>query len=266
MSQTNLPVTGREFKMMLNVDRFSDRAAGVTAFWKLVSFIVGRQGGTAGDEKTKEERRVVSYFDTPNGNLRQHGLNLRQRREGETKFNLTLKYRSADRYLSAAADVKGSDADKNEFEEDVLPPHTSKFSKSSRVKFKADPAPKKAGDLVAIFPGVASLNLPADTPVETVNGFEAHEVEREVGKFSFGGPDVEASLSFWYLLGEEGELPLIAEFSFGYTAEATAAGALEQFHAATVEGADRFFKALQLHAGWLDFNLTTKTAFVLDSA
>lgn len=266
MSQTNLPVTGREFKLMLNGDRFRDRAAGVTAFWKLVSFIAKKQGGAAGDEKTKEDRRVVTYLDTPNGHLRQQGLSLRQRREGETKFNLNLKHRSPDRYLSAARDVKGVDADKNEFEEDVLPPHTSRFSKSSRVKFKADPALKKVGDLVAIFPGVASLKLPADMPVETVNGFEAHEFEREVGKFSFGGPDVEASLSFWYLLGEEGELPLISEFSFGYPAESTAEGALEQFHAATVEGANRFFKALQVHAGWLDFDLTTKTAFVLDSA
>ncbi|HEX8500536.1 MAG TPA: CYTH domain-containing protein [Pyrinomonadaceae bacterium] len=268
MSQTNIPVTSREFKLMLNVDRFQNRAAGAEAFWRLAAFIVEKKERGRADKKQpfKEERRVTSYLDTPGGLLRQHGLSLRQRREG-AKFNLTLKHRGADRYLSAARDVFSSREARNEFEEDVLPPHSVKFSKSSRVKFTADPAVRTVGDVVAIFPGVGRLGIPADTPVEVVNDFEAQEVEVELGGFTFGdgGPEVEASLSFWYLLGEDGELPMVGEFSFTYGAEETAEGELEQFHPETVDGADRFFNSLQAHAGWFNFSLTTKTAFPLDS-
>ena len=157
-------------------------------------------------------------------------------------------------------------ADENKFEEDVLPPHTGKHSKSTRVKFNADPAVRSIGDVVALFPGVASLSIPTETPVQTLGGFKAQEVTRKVGQFSFGdGPAVKAVLSFWYLLGEPGELPMVAEFSFDYAASPTAAGELEQFHPATVDGVNRLFNSLQGHAGWFNPNLTTKTAFALDA-
>lgn len=267
MSQINLPVTSREFKMMLNVDRFQDRAAGAAAFWKLVTFIfVTKEGGKVIKEQEEEETRVTSYLDTPGAALRQHGLILRLRRESATKFNANLKHRSPDRYLSAARDVSSPQADENKFEEDVLPPHSAKFSKSTRVKFKADPAIKSIGDVVALFPGVRSLAIPEQTPVVTAGGFEAREVVRKIGQLSFGGPEVKAALSFWYLLGEQGELPIVGEFSFDYDAEQTKPGELEQFHPATVDGVSRFFNSLQAHAGWFNPNLTTKTAFALESA
>ena len=266
MSQINLPLTSREFKMMLNVDRFQDRVAGAAAFWKLVTFIaVKKEGGQIVKEQNEEETRVTSYLDTPGAALRQHGLILRLRKESATKFNANLKYRSPDRYLSAARDVSSPQADENKFEEDVLPPHSAQLSKSTRVKFKADPAIKSISDVVALFPGVKPLAIPDETPVVTAGGFEAQEVVRKIGQLSFGGPAVKAALSFWYLLGEPGELPMVGEFSFDYEAEQTGPGELEQFHPETVEGVNRFFNSLQAHAGWFNPNLTTKTAFVLDS-
>lgn len=266
MSEMNFPVTSREFKLMLNVDRFQDRAAGAAAFWELVEFIVvKKEGGQIIKKQDEEESRITSYLDTPGARLRQHGLILRLREESATKINTNLKYRSPDHYLSALRDVSSPKADENKFEEDILPPHASKYSKSTRVKFKADPAIKSVGDVVALFPGVKSLAIPEETPIETLNGFKAHEVARKIGQFSFGGPEIKAALSFWYLLGVPNELPIVGEFSFDYEAAPTGAGELEQFHPATVDGVNRFYNSLQGHAGWFNFNLTTKTAFALDS-
>lgn len=282
MSQKNVPVTSREFKLMLNTDRFQDRAGGAAAFWRLVTFIVVRKEGGDVRDEPKEKRRVTSYLDTPGGLLRLNGLSLRQRSEGG-KFNLTLKHRGADRYLSAARDLSNSQETEVEFEEDVLPPHSSKFSKSSKVKFTNDPSVTTVGRVAELFTGVARLGIPAETPVEVINGFEAQEVELELGHFTFGGgPEIKASLSFWYLLNEVGELPMVGEFSFTYDAEKgqdkkegdkkegdkkgeEEEPRLEQFHPETVDGAHRVFNSLQAHAGWFNFNLTTKTAFVLDS-
>jgi hypothetical protein len=265
MSQANQPVTSREFKLMLNGDRFKERAAGAEAFWNLVKFLVHKEGGDILPEEVEEERRRTSYLDTSGARFRQLGFTLRRREESATKFNLNLKYRSPDRYLSSAQDVSSPKADETKFEEDVLPPYSSKYSKSTRVKFKSDPAVKSVGDVTALFPGLKAFAIPEDTPVGVVNDFTAHEVVLKVGKFSFGGgPEVKAALSFWYLLGEEVELPMVGEFSFDYEAPKAGPGELEQFPFATVDGVSRLFAALQGQTGWFNFNLTTKTAFAVE--
>ena len=182
MSQANLPITSREFKLMLKVDPFRDRASGAAAFWKLVEFVVEKkEGGRIVKRQQDEERRVTSYLDTPGARLRHHGLILRLREETPTKFNINLKYRSPDRYLAATQEVSSPQAGENKFEEDILPPHSSKFSKSTRVKFQSSPEIRSMADVAALFPGVSALGIPEETPVETLNGFKAQEVARKSG-------------------------------------------------------------------------------------
>ena len=45
MKGANRPITSREYKLMLNVDRFGDRKAGIQAFARLFEFLVDSQGG-----------------------------------------------------------------------------------------------------------------------------------------------------------------------------------------------------------------------------
>jgi hypothetical protein len=265
----NLPVTSREYKLMLNPDRFGERAHGTDSFFALLTFLIRKEGGTITETQTEEKQRLTSYLDTPELALRQGGYALRLRDEsaGGNGFHLNLKYRAADRYLSAEQDVSSPQAGEMKFEEDVLPPFVSKFSRSNSLASQQTPDADTVRKVVALFPGLASLKLGPDVAVKKVNDFTAAEVARKLCKFQFGGPpNLKASLSFWYLTPGEGVWPLICEFSFDYDAsKGGAADKLEQFPAATVTGANRLFEALQGQAGWVNLSATTKTAFALEA-
>jgi hypothetical protein len=60
MSETNFPVTSREYKLMLNTDRFKDRAQGSKVFLELIDFLITKEGGTVIERQDKEERRRTS--------------------------------------------------------------------------------------------------------------------------------------------------------------------------------------------------------------
>lgn len=83
---TNRPVSSREYKLMLNTDRFQDRGRGTEVFFGLLKFLIQKEGGeiitknkTGSVEiQGKEERRLTSYLDTPDLALRQAGYSLRQ--------------------------------------------------------------------------------------------------------------------------------------------------------------------------------------------
>lgn len=264
MKESNQPVTSREYKLMLNTDRFNDRIKGSKTFFDLIEFLIKKEGGTIVEKQDKEERRQTSYLDTPQFALRQNGFSLRLREEAATRFQINLKYRAADRYLSAAQDLSSSKAGKVKFEEDILPPFTSKFSHSNSVETPEMPQLKTMKEVTTLFPGLASLNIDEDTPIKTANDFKALEIVRKLCKFQFGESDVvKASLSFWYLQGDT-DWPLVGEFSFDYDAAGKTEGKLEEFPIKTVEGASRFFAALQNQGGWLDLSGSTKTSFALE--
>lgn len=285
---TNRQVTSREYKLMLNTDRFRNRGRGTEIFFALLLFLIDKEGGEiVTKEKDKpveiqgeEERRLTSYLDTPELALRQadYSLRLRDERAVGGKLQVNLKYRSSDRYLSAAQNLS-SNAEKDDpkFEEDILPPFVSKFSNSNSVKFKEDPDLDTVGKLTKLFLGLADLKLDQDIPVRKINNFTALEIVRKLCIFRFGeGLEIKASLSFWYLEeGEEG-WPLVGELSFDYDEpkleddadknkpKGKDADKLEQYPTKTVEGANRLFVALQGQAGWFNPNGTTKTAFALE--
>jgi len=273
MTDSNKRATSREYKLMLNSDRFRDRAEGAERFLNLIELLIQKQGGAIVDKQPKEERRRTSYLDTAQFALRQRGFSLRLREE-EKEFQINLKYRGADRYISAAQDVSGSEG-KIKFEEDILPPFVSKFSHSNSIKTGAKPIFKTIKDVVSRFPGIARLGIDEDTPVETANDFIALEVVRKLCKFQFDKTEIKASLSFWYM-GDDTNWPLVAEFSFDYEAVKEAAkkdegqdksndeNKLENYSLNAVEGAKELFSALQNQTGWLDLTTTTKTAFALE--
>lgn len=264
----NRPVTSREYKLMLNTDRFQDRGRGTEVFFDLLNFLIRKEGGTVTEVQTEEKRRLTSYLDTPELALRQadFSLRLRDERAGGGGFQLNLKYRAPDRYLSAAQDLSSPLGGDAKFEEDILPPFVSKFSNSNSLASETAPDLDSVRKVTATFPALAGLKLGGDVAVKTVNDFTAAEVVRKLCKFRFGGPpNLKASLSFWYLTPDETGWPLVGEFSFDYDASGGgAADKLEQFPTATAEGANRLFAALQGQAGWVNLGGTTKTAFALE--
>jgi hypothetical protein len=266
---SNRPVTSREYKLMLNVDRFKDRKQASEVFLDLLDFLVRKEGGNT-HKQNEEEMRQTSYLDTPEGALRQHGfaLRLREEKEDGENFQINLKYRDSDRYISAAQDLSGPPESETKFEEDILPPFVSKFSHSTSIKTNTDPELDSMQKVCAHFPGLGELDIDGDTPVRTVNDFKALEIVRKLCKLNFGGETiVKSSLSFWYLTEKEEEWPLVAEFSFDYDVRDDEANGkqIETYPYRVVEGANRLFGALQKQSGWITFDATTKTAFALEA-
>jgi hypothetical protein len=156
MDISNCPVTSREYKLMLNVDRFKDREQASGVFLSLLDFLVRKERGRIVEEQNEEERRQTSYLDTPEGALRQQGFALRLREEDddEDEFQINLKYRASDRYISAAQDFSSTQGGKTKFEEDILPSFISKFSHSTSIKTDTDPELGSMHKVTAIFPGL----------------------------------------------------------------------------------------------------------------
>ena len=268
MSNTNLQLTSREYKLMLNADRFQDRNQGSQIFLGLIEFLIKKEGGRIIEVQNKEERRQTSYLDTFELALYQNGFALRLREESKTDggFQINLKYRAPDRYISASQDLSSPAGDQTKFEEDIMPPFISKFSHSTTVETNKTPDLSNMEKVASFFPGLRRLDIDGNVGVRTVNEFKAAEVVRKLCKFQFGEPPtIKACLSFWYLT-DENTWPLVGEFSFDYDAidSGTGRDRLETYPSAVVEGTNRFFRALQSQASWLDLNRTTKTAFALE--
>lgn len=287
MTPTNRPITSREYKLMLNTERFRDRRAGADLFWKLLTFLVENQGNEvisdAEDlEKNEEKLRSTWFLDTAGFELQRASVVLRVREEpGARKpYKITLKFRAPDRYTAAGNDVRCTQEvaeDDLKFEEDVVPPFVSKFSYSVSFKSKALPSIKTMRDAVALFPGLAAHDLPDKAPLRVVNGFRAHEVAHFIGKLKLdkmpaerglgGLPDfvVKVALNHWYLRPDEDDYPLVTEFSFGFDANGQQKeDRLEMFPPTVVAGANRLFRDVQNQAGWLAQFGSTKTAYVFE--
>ena len=277
MQNANLPVTSREYKLILNTERFKNPAEGCIAFTKLLSFLITQKfdGRITNDQTGKDEEiRLTYYLDTKDSALRREGLVLRVREEENDKFKTTLKCRTSDRYIASALDVTSPRQKERKFEEDIVPPFVSKFSHSSSIKNGSLPDLSTIDKVAELFPGLKNLSLDGTLPVNVVNGFKAFEVVRKTGIFRFGQDDldVKSNLSFWYFQGKEDTWPLVGEFSFDYdisdqVKEATSRAKqaiLEEYPKQTVEGSNRLFAALQSHAGWFNFNIINKTAFALE--
>jgi hypothetical protein len=286
MKPTNRPITSREYKLMLNTERFRDRSAGAGLFWQVLAFLVANQGNEvipAGidPDKDKAMRRSTWYLDTPGYELQRANVTLRVREEPDAnkRFKVTLKFRAPDRYTAAGNDVRCTKEVKKDdlkFEEDVVPPFASKFAYS--VSFKTDGLPPldTMADLVATFPGLANFEIPDATPIAVVNGFKAHEVMHYIGKLKLDKmpslradelPDfvVKVALSHWYLRPDENDYPLVTEFSFSYDAVAQDKDdELEKFPPTVVASANRLFRDVQNQAGWLAPFGSTKTAYVFE--
>jgi len=289
MTPTNRPITSREYKLLLNTERFRDRIEGAKLFWRMLEFLVRNQGNevipdAADPDKDQELRRTTWYLDTPGYELQRANVTLRVRDEaGEKKpIKVTLKYRMPDRY-TAAGNNPAPDPDKVKkhdikFEEDVTPPFASKFSYSASFRSEELPSIETIKDVVKLFPGLEPLGIPPVNPIRVVNGFRAHEVMHYIGKLkldkmpatrALGLPEfvVKVALSHWYLQENEEDYPLVTEFSFGFDAtegDDRDDDRLEKFPPTVVAGANRLFRDVQNQAGWLSPFGLTKTAYLFE--
>lgn len=274
-------ITSREYKLLLSTTRFHNRNDGSEEWMELVGRAIRRAGGTRlnqgelEDAKTREKgkepkprdkpleveekERSTSFLDTRDESFRNQGwiLRLRQKDKGT---DVTVKFRCPDRLLSALKDASSPNDGKEKFEEDIVPPFSSQYSRSNTLEDQPDDVlPKTVADAAALFPALGALGIIAQTPLETVGGLVVHEIARRVGGFRFGeGPLLEMSHTFWYFLDPEkkNRYPMVAEFSFEFAPKSG------DFPPGTIEGASKVYDELQKQAGWLDVAGTTKSSLV----
>ena len=263
----NKPISSREYKLILNADRFKDRQSGTEAFWELIERLVEKLGGKS-EKKSKEEERQTYYLDTVGLVLYQQGFILRVREEQPDVSKITLKYRHADRYLSASQDLSATDKGDCKFEEDILANAISKFSHSVSIKKKKpwslENEIKTLDDVIKLFPGLKVLDSCNNAKVRIVNDFKVHEIACKLGYIDFdnGQTEIKAVLNFWYL-DKKDRFPLVVEFSFGYAdlTKESVPNQLEQFPIEVVEKTYLWFKTLSKQMGWVSGSAMTKTSY-----
>jgi hypothetical protein len=274
-------ITSREYKLLLSTTRFRKRGSVADEWLELVTRAIKRAGGTMlsqkeleaeqakakGKEPDKwkdgqpeawnEKKRETSFLDTRDESLRNQGWIVRLRRKGKGT-DITLKFRCPDRLLSALKDASSPEGGKQKFEEDIVPPFGSQYSRSTTLEDRDDAVlPKTVAEAAALFPALGTLGIIAETPLETVGGLVVTEIARRVGGFRFGeGPFLEMSHTFWYVGETEDHYPMVAEFSFEFVPRDGA------FDPETIEGASKVYHELQAQAGWLDVAGTTKSSLV----
>ncbi|MBD2634229.1 hypothetical protein H6G52_02545 [Limnothrix sp. FACHB-881] len=252
-------VASREYKVILQANQFTDRAAGVDRFWLVVRNLAEGLGLKVTGELSELVKREVVFLDTPEHDLLDTGYIVRRRVELKAgkpaRTKVMLKYRSPDRYIAWGADVstptlKGE----TKFEEDIVPPFRSQFSHSTSAVVESANW-TTIGDLATNFPGVDSLELSASKPLTVVNQFVAKEFVQRGAIIDFGKQDAEVALTAWYVDPERQKQPSVVEFSFAYGEDA------EDFSARSALRAKKLFDGLQALTDWYDPKAITKTQF-----
>jgi hypothetical protein len=214
------------------------------------------------DSDLKLKNRRTYYLDSSDFRLNSKNFFLRIREdEKSTKYDVTLKCRHPDRYISSAYDLSHLKKYDTKFEEDIIAPHISKFSMS--VNFEDDQEPKfdRIEKLRSIFPGLISDDL-GHGKLLKVNNFEAKEISVKLGKIVYDGKKgnkkddnkVALFLNLWYSPNDE-STPVIVEFTYSYVAIGPSPPLsnkgnkkntlIEEFPLSLVRNTYQFYKSLQ---------------------
>lgn len=250
---SNLPVTSREYKILLNSGKFTDMEAGIAGFCSEIRNVLNDLEGNF-TEYRETFRRMAWYLDTPKSELKKHNYILRIREEPDSnkRFKITLKYRHSDRYLSASKDLTASMRFKHKFEEDILPPYISKFSHSASIKKNKLPDLNTAADAVEIFHCLEELGLNGNSDLISPNGFTAFETTYWIGAFDFeNNGNINACLNFWHKSNKRKGVPLIAEFSFDYNSAEVNENEPERYKLINVLKSYELFLRLQKMYPWI---------------
>lgn len=252
-------VVSREYKIMMDHRLFTDRKPAIDSFLNELRLLARQLELKYDDDKLTSLKREVIFLDTSQFSIALNGLILRQRTDMENgQVDYTLKYRSPDRYLAAAAKIQAADSDRCEIklEEDISAPFRIQFSHSSTVQ-----GPKKTPGAIreasAIFPGLARLQrdgetCPGHTRLYPVNAMKMFERVVKGPKLILGETKAEVALILWSN-GETGR-PMVGEFSFRYRDNS------ENYAESTVRKAKELFEALQ-RLDWFLPEGRTKTQF-----
>lgn len=237
---------------MLKPGKFRDLRKGIDETLDIIESIIRSDVVYIEWNIKQTKSRKTWYLDTAKFNLnRDLKFLLRVRKTKDAQdYDVTLKCRHPDRYLSASYDLSSEDKDaKIKFEEDISTPFISKFSLSASFEDSNLPDLSNINDLKHIFPNL-DLEIKETVLLKEVNNFEPEEITYKLGTIHFTQKrNVDLYLNFWYkTLGKKNVLPLIVEFTFNYEAKKQSGkqkNELEEFPISLVKRADKFYYLLQ---------------------
>jgi len=252
---TALPVTSREYKILLNSKKFHNIENGVEGFCSEFKKILDVLEGNF-IEYEETIKRKTWYLDTRKSELQKKSYVLRIRKEqgSNKKFKITLKFRDPDRYLSASKDITASKKYKHKFEEDILPPFTPQYSHSVSINKKISPPLRNINDAIRMFPCIGELNLDENSELISPKKFIAFETTCWIGAFDFENNDgsIKACLNFWHNSAKRNGIPLIAEFSFDYDSIEVNENEIEKFKLINISKSKELFLRMQKMSAWID--------------
>jgi len=261
--KSNLPITSREYKLLLKTENFNDRLRGAETFWSVLESAVDELDGQC-FRANEDFKRVTWFLDTPEDMLLKLGyiLRIRDEKEEEKRFKITMKFRHPDRYIASSIILDCTEKTRSKFEEDILHPFTSKFSQSVTFRKKDMPRIAKVTDILDIFPKLHLSGVHTGSPVVIRSDFKAYEISHRLGTIDFGDEQrIKCCLNFWYKTGDYTGTPVVTEFSFDYDANSEEM-LLENYPQNIVQKCYKFYGILQKKTDWFDSNSATKTALI----
>ncbi|NKJ72722.1 hypothetical protein GFL38_10665 [Rhizobium leguminosarum bv. viciae] len=292
---------GREYKLLLNPDRFSEASLETIAeaFWheQMKPLIDRRLGLRDGSEPRYEARfdepieRMVRFWDTPDCILTRGSLALRERVQIDgqgssgVRPEITLKLRMADLFVVAATDLRGSgDRAQTSFEEDIAPLEVddpqpgkrsvvvpnqrsirSRFSRSTTQTAEWSASQRTLAGVHALFPTIFQLvetsGMQSAPATVLVCGPTIRELVVKGARVKFGAGIIGKFALTLWYFGAERSTPDVAEISFKC---ATIDG---DIHGNAARRALNLFVAMQTDLGdWVNSEHSSKTALALPDA
>jgi hypothetical protein len=262
----NPDVTSREYKLMLDPDGFaynteySDVATFLSAAETAVENAISRN--VTGSHYLAKTRDVMLYDTDGSCQLKSNGYSFRERIEnGDSE--VTLKFRSPDRYISDFEDLSASSgAAETKLEADIGASSTTSF-KVVYGHSTTVPNTRNINEMEDIndqFPGFDNdYGFSNSTALDLVGNLSIREHVYKGLEIDLGQFDAKISVTLWYNGVPSGaQVPVVAEVSFKYEDSSA------DYTQAVVRRAEAAFYALQGLTSWVDPNSKTKTQFVYE--
>ena len=224
-------VQWREFKLALRPDSVGDVGSAAKKFWAIASPLAEKHGARVRPPRKpfKQSKQEVALLDTEDSRLKSQGLILRKRGRddapgGSPACEYTLKRRSADVRVAFASTASLQPADgkpaavklKDEVVVDPARAGAARnvYAAESTVRTTLRSRKVTVGDVIAVFPGIASSAGSPEAALVPVNGVRIEQVQVDLGEVVFtGGSSVKPMIIVWRERG--GGNVVAAEFTFG---------------------------------------------------
>lgn len=266
VSAADVDVGSREYKILLKPSSFTGnsfaRASKVSNYWSVLKNVIENDSierNTSGSLSLDKDRTVVFYDVEGSCDLFNANYVFRERVDNGNR-EVTLKYRSPDRFIATKKDMDGTESGwESKFEEDLAVPFISKYSFSTKQGISNSKNLNKMDDPVGLYPGLEDENFDETLDIVKVGNLNVNEYVYKNASVDLGALDAEFSLTLWYNESVNTTAPIVAEISFKYE------DTNEDFSNNVVTRSKFLFEAMQQDTtlvSWNAQNSLTKTATV----